>query len=243
MGNNRARFSITLLLLLFATHSAAALCLNPFGCSPKTYEACLRDATNKPTEAGVVMAKKLCHDEFVLEPGREDRRRRMTNERAAWDRLKSGKSTYHAVVRALGEPADKDRIGPCTRDGRPLPLLKCQASQWIAAESLFDRCNNPRWPPVGGSPSPLNNVVLVWRAGNPSQVVYVGQGDVAARVQQHRSNRTITGYARSGTLYVTWAAVPQSQRDGVERFLADRLGPLVGDAYPTAAPVAVNLPW
>ena len=40
---------------------------------------------------------------------------------------------------------------------------------------------------------------------------------------------------------VTWAGVPVQFLDGVERYLADRYGPLVGEAFPAVAPIQVNL--
>lgn len=86
-------------------------------------------------------------------------------------------------------------------------------------------------------------VYIIWHAGSPGRVVYVGQGDIASRISCHRSNLGITSYSSRGQLYVTWASVRASQLDGVERYLADMLKPLVGDAYPVAAPVAVNSPW
>ena len=86
-------------------------------------------------------------------------------------------------------------------------------------------------------------VYIIWHAGNPGRVVYVGQGDVAARIKAHRNNPEITKYAKLGTLFVTWATVPASQQNGVERFLADKWSPLVGDAHPDVVPIAVNSPW
>ena len=86
-------------------------------------------------------------------------------------------------------------------------------------------------------------VYIIWHAGNPSRVVYVGQGDIASRLRSHRTRPDINGYARYGSLYVTWASVPASQQDGVERYLADKWSPLVGDAHPDVLPIAVNTPW
>jgi len=71
-------------------------------------------------------------------------------------------------------------------------------------------------------------VYVIWHDGNPGRFVYVGQGDIAARLKAHRSDTRITSYAKSGTLRVTWAAVPAAQRDGVERYLASG----VADAIP-----------
>jgi hypothetical protein len=86
-------------------------------------------------------------------------------------------------------------------------------------------------------------VYIIWHGGNPGHVVYVGQGDIAARVGSHKSNRAILAYASKGTLFVTWASVSANQMDGVERYLADTWSPLVGDAHPDCYPVAVNSPW
>lgn len=51
-------------------------------------------------------------------------------------------------------------------------------------------------------------------------------------------------------LFVTWARIHPSERDGVERYLAETLRPLVGTRHPNAAPIyvveppiPVNLPW
>lgn len=84
-------------------------------------------------------------------------------------------------------------------------------------------------------------VYIIWYTGNPGRVVYVGQGDVAARIKAHRNNSEMTKY---GPLYVTWASVAsQADRDGIERYLEDTWHPLLGDAFPDVAPIAVNAPW
>jgi hypothetical protein len=85
-------------------------------------------------------------------------------------------------------------------------------------------------------------VYVIWHGGNPSQVVRVGQGDIADRLSSHRGDRDVCAYAQH-TLFVTWASVPAHQVDGVERHLADRWSPLVGDAWPNCTPIAVNSPW
>lgn len=87
-----------------------------------------------------------------------------------------------------------------------------------------------------------HGVYLIWHGGNPSRVVRIGQGDVASRLGAHRNDPAVTAHKRSGTLYVTWAAVSAAQRGGVERFLTDHYRPLVGDAFPDEPPIAVNLP-
>jgi hypothetical protein len=88
-----------------------------------------------------------------------------------------------------------------------------------------------------------DGVYIIWHTGNPGKVVYVGQGDVAARIKAHRNRPDIMKYAKVGSLKVTWASVPSHQKDGVERYLANKWNPLVGDAHPDATPIAVNSPW
>ena len=89
-----------------------------------------------------------------------------------------------------------------------------------------------------------SGVYIIWHAGNPSRVVYVGQGSqISGRLSSHRNDSRILAYNKKGTLKVTWASVPAAQRDGVERYLADQWRPLVGDAHPNVALIAVNSPW
>lgn len=109
------------------------------------------------------------------------------------------------------------------------------------------KCNGgAEWCPFEGvnlSDVATKGVYIIWHAGNPGKVVYVGQGDVADRLTAHRNEQEITQYKNSGKLMVTWAAVSAFQRDGVERFLADKWNPLVGVHHPNVAPIAVNSPW
>ncbi len=110
--------------------------------------------------------------------------------------------------------------------------LKCKTDHWCSFDNL-DLSNVDE-----------TGVYVIWHEGNPGRVVYVGQGDVAKRIAVHRNNKEITKYAKNGTLRVTWAAVGlQKDRDGIERYLANTYGPLVGDAHPDVTPIAVNSPW
>lgn len=86
-------------------------------------------------------------------------------------------------------------------------------------------------------------VYIIWHAGNPARVVKVGQGDIVERLGCHRRDRSILAYAAKGTLYVTWAIVPASQLDGIERYLGDYLKPLIGDRFPIARAIPVNSPF
>jgi hypothetical protein len=83
----------------------------------------------------------------------------------------------------------------------------------------------------------MEGVYLIWN--DSGKVVRVGQGVIKDRLWNHRDNPEI---ARHNPSYVTWARVPVAFRNGVERFLANFYSPLVGDAFPVATPISVNLP-
>ena len=94
-----------------------------------------------------------------------------------------------------------------------------------------------------GSITGKRGVYIIWHEGDPSRVVRVGQGNIATRLGEHRNDPEITAYAVNGTLRVTWASAPETDLDGIERYLADTWHPLVGDAFPDVAPIAVNSPF
>ena len=106
--------------------------------------------------------------------------------------------------------------------------------------------NGANWCPletVDLSGVSATGVYIIWHDGNPSRVVRIGQGDIAARLGAHRRDRAVLAFNRFGTLRVTWAAVPAHQVDSVERYLANQWSPLIGDAFPDVAPLAVNSPF
>ena len=88
-------------------------------------------------------------------------------------------------------------------------------------------------------------VYIIWHEGNPSRVVRLGQGNpIKDRLSAHRGDRQIMAYRTNGTLRVTWASVPSAaDRNGVEKYLAEKWHPLIGEAFPDALPIAVNSPW
>lgn len=112
-----------------------------------------------------------------------------------------------------------------------LTWLKCEGDVWCSLTRLNLETVNE------------HGVYVIWHGGKPSHVVYVGQGDVADRLKEHRTNPALLRHARKGELHVTWASVPAAQRDGVERYLADKYSPLEGEVHPAVAPLAVNDPW
>ncbi len=105
--------------------------------------------------------------------------------------------------------------------------------QWVKCSDHW--CSLQR---VNLGPVKASGVYVIWEQGGDNRVVRVGQGDIADRLNQHRNDPTITSY---GELLVTWASVDEWYMDGVERYLADMYSPLVGDRFPFAEPIAVNL--
>lgn len=83
----------------------------------------------------------------------------------------------------------------------------------------------------------MEGVYIIWRSDG--KTVRVGQGIIKDRIAVHRGDSQII---RHNPAYVTWASVPTVSRDGVERFLADALQPLVGSIFPLAVSIRVNLP-
>jgi hypothetical protein len=123
-----------------------------------------------------------------------------------------------------------------------------QARSGVQLRLSWGRCTNETWcllnrVNLSHQAFDANGVYMIWHGGDPSLVVYVGQGaPIRNRLSAHRDDPSIQAYAPSG-LYVTWASVPALQRDGVEIYLANRYHPLVGDRHPDATPTTVNSPW
>lgn len=89
----------------------------------------------------------------------------------------------------------------------------------------------------------IEGVYIIWHGGRNPRVVRVGQGVVRDRLNVQRKNKAILQYTNSGPLRTTWATVDARYRDGVERYLTERLEPLVEDRLLTVPPIEVNLPY
>jgi hypothetical protein len=112
-----------------------------------------------------------------------------------------------------------------------LTWIKSTENEWLP----LDRVNL--------DPVTTTGVYIIWHGGPTPRTVRVGQGDIKARLTAHRLDPAIGAYRPQGGLWVTWASVSQRELDGVERYLSEQLQPLVGDHFPDAIPIAVNLPW
>ena len=88
----------------------------------------------------------------------------------------------------------------------------------------------------------VEGVYMIWHGAPNPAVVRLGQGNIRDRLKAHRLDPEIIKFWSQG-LYATWASVPATSRDGVEKYLANTWSPKVGDAFPNVAPIAVNSPW
>jgi hypothetical protein len=90
---------------------------------------------------------------------------------------------------------------------------------------------------------PVSGVYLIWKSTPPGQTVRVGQGDIVKMIQMHRNDPAVLAHLPAGgQLAVSWAAVPAADLNGVERYLAETLTPLVKTPFANVPPIPVNLP-
>ena len=83
----------------------------------------------------------------------------------------------------------------------------------------------------------LKGVYIIWSG---QETIRLGSGLISDRLKAHRDDPKINKYPN---LLVTWAKVNGTQMEGVEKFLSDKLSPIVGERFPDRTPIPVNLPW
>ena len=114
-----------------------------------------------------------------------------------------------------------------------LKWIKCQGDVWGKLNTI--RLDHAHFDSMSG-------VYVIWHGGSTPATVRVGQGFIKDRIAVHRKDPAVQAYAEL-TLYVTWASVPETSRDGVEAYLANTLLPKVGQRFPNSPGIEVNLPW
>ena len=112
--------------------------------------------------------------------------------------------------------------------------VKCTGSVWCQLSTV-------NMASISGK-----GVYLIWHVpgdGDRNPALYVGQGDIQERVSYHKTNPELDPWRPEGAIYVTWTMLPnKADRNGVERYLADRFNPLVGSHHPDVLPIEVNVP-
>ena len=109
--------------------------------------------------------------------------------------------------------------------------IKCDGDVWC--DFLYLNLRNEHF-------DDLNGVYIIFLIYPKIITVRVGSGNIRERLNDHRNNNEILEYQN---LKVTWARVNANQMEGVEKFLADTLDPLIGERFPDRTPIPVNLPW
>lgn len=115
-----------------------------------------------------------------------------------------------------------------------LNWIKCTNNQWCDFLNLdLDHSHFDN----------LEGVYIIWHGGVNPWVVRVGQGIIGDRLKNHREDTKILKY-KNLRLYVIWARINNSkQRDGIEKYLAEKWQPMVGTKFPDVLPIIVNSPW
>ena len=114
-----------------------------------------------------------------------------------------------------------------------LSWIKCENDKWCPFQTV--NLNHPHFAGLSG-------VYIIWHGGQVPWTIYVGKGQITARLQAHRSEPGILKHSSLG-LFVTWAKVDSGSQDGVELFLGRTLKPKGNANFPLATPISVNLPW
>lgn len=83
----------------------------------------------------------------------------------------------------------------------------------------------------------LSGVYIIW---SNKTTVRVGSGIIKDRISAHRNDPAINNYPN---LKVIWAKVNRNQMQGVEKYLSDKLNPVIGERFPNVTPIEVNWPW
>ncbi|MGE0845237.1 MAG: hypothetical protein AB7L41_03150 [Flavobacteriaceae bacterium] len=86
-------------------------------------------------------------------------------------------------------------------------------------------------------------VYMIWHEGAPARVIRISQGDIGRQLQLEQISPRVLQYRIFGGLYVTWAQVPGPLRDGVERYLANRFRPCVGEQFALSLPLPATTPF
>ena len=116
-----------------------------------------------------------------------------------------------------------------------LEWMKCLGDTWCNLFGVKLDCNHFKG---------MEGIYIIWywQDGYIPVAARVGQGHIRERLLQHIQEPEILAL-RDYNLLVTWAAVEEHQRDGIERYLGDTLYPIIRNRLPKASAIRVVLPW
>jgi hypothetical protein len=111
-----------------------------------------------------------------------------------------------------------------------LAWVKDPANEWLSFETL-------QLSRIGA-----DGVYVLWYGGPRPGTIRVGKGDIASQLKLHRNDPKILAYSGLG-LFVSWAEIPFLLQDGIERYLAEQLSPLIAAKCADVRQIVVNFPW
>ena len=110
--------------------------------------------------------------------------------------------------------------------------IKCEGGAWCP----FRRVNLMGVHDYG--------VYIIWNYEHLFvQTIYIGMGQVAERIMQHRIDEKFKQYEINRELLVTWAEIPPESCGGVEHYLANAYPPAIGSRHSADLPIRINVPW
>lgn len=88
-----------------------------------------------------------------------------------------------------------------------------------------------------------SGVFIVWAGTQRPRAVRVGYGPIARVVRAQRHDANVMRYRKTGTLYVSWAVLPDYESQGVMIYLSNVMRPFIADLLPRVGMIEVNLPF
>jgi hypothetical protein len=110
----------------------------------------------------------------------------------------------------------------------------------------WTRCAERQWcelAKVNVAAVQSSGTFVVWLGGERPRTVRVGYGPIALSVRAQRHDARVLGYRKHGTLYVTWAVLPDYESKAATIYLTRMMRPLLADPLPEVGEIEVNLPW
>lgn len=123
-------------LVMLATFSASAICINPFGCAPANYEECIDDASKRPSDKGVMTARDACYTKFKAPENERLAREREQQAQAfaeKWRRIDGSVGTGEKLRAHLGKPLTIEGPATCSKvNGKsPSSVTTCMSWSWL----------------------------------------------------------------------------------------------------------------
>jgi hypothetical protein len=107
---------------------------------------------------------------------------------------------------------------------------KCAGGVWCELEK------------VNVAASQASGTFVVW-VGERPRAVRVGYGRIAQVVRAQRHDANVLRYRTTGTLYVSWVALPEYESQGAMVYLTRIMRPFLADRLPEVGAIEVNPPW